>query len=121
MTAFQLLALSFFGALAAATLGAGVGGLVRKRLVVFWLLVWAAGASALVWPSSTALVARALGIGRGADLLLYVSVLAGLAGFFYVYTRFRRLDRQLTLLVRKLAIAHAARPDDAPRPPFEAR
>jgi hypothetical protein len=27
--------------------------------------------------------------------------------FFYVYTRFRRLDRQLTLLVRKLAIQHA--------------
>ena len=43
---------------------------------------------------------------------MYTSVFMSLAGFFYVYTRFRRLDRAFTLLVRQLAIEHPILPDD---------
>ena len=31
--------------------------------------------------------------------------------FFYTYTRFKRVERQLTLLVRRLAIQNAALPN----------
>ena len=79
-----------------------------------WLSIWTLGALAIIWPRSTMLVARWLGIGRGADLLLYSSVLLMLVGFFYVYARFRRLDRQITLLVRRLAIENAEREAQPP-------
>ncbi len=111
MNVFQMLGLGLLGLLAVVTIAAGVRGEVRKRIVAFWLVVWAGGGVVLVWPRSTALVAHALGIGRGADLLLYTSVLMTLTGFFYVYTRFRRLDRQLTMLVRRMAIENPALPD----------
>ena len=71
---------------------------------MFWMLVWIGTGLAALWPRSTMLAARALGIGRGADLIMYCSVFVTLVGFFYIYTRFRRLDRALTLLVRRLAI-----------------
>lgn len=115
MTVFQMLSLAVFAALVVLTLSAGVRGQVRKRIVSFWLLVWIAGATTIAWPRSTALLARALGIGRGADLVLYVSAVTMLVGFFYIYTRFRRMDRQMTLLVRRLAIEHPQHPD-APAP-----
>jgi hypothetical protein len=108
MNLFQGLVLSLFLVLAIVTVSAGVRGLARKRIVTFWLSVWVAGSVAIIWPRSTAVVAHALGIGRGADLLLYSSVLVMFVAFFYVYTRFRKVDRQLTLLVRRLAIQNAA-------------
>lgn len=104
MNMFQGLVLMLFSLLSAVTLSAAFRGMVRKRIAVFWLALWTLGALAIIWPRSTMLIARYLGIGRGADLLLYVSVLLMLVGFFYVYGRFRRLDRDITLLVRRLAI-----------------
>jgi small membrane protein len=109
MTVFQGLVLMLFSLLAAVTLSAAFRGMVRKRIAVMWLAIWTVGAGAIIWPRSTVVVARSLGIGRGADLLLYVSVLLMLVGFFYVYGRFRRLDRQITLLVRRLALDNAER------------
>jgi hypothetical protein len=114
MNLFQTLVLGLFVVLGVLTVSAGFGGKVRKRIVAFWLSVWAVGAYAIVWPHATAVAAHALGIGRGADLLLYSSVLVMFVAFFYVYTRFRRLDRELTLLVRRLAIEGAS--NSAARP-----
>jgi hypothetical protein len=109
MNLFQGLVLALFVVLALFTISAGMRGAVRKRIVVFWLSVWLSGSIAIVWPHSTAVVAHALGIGRGADLLLYSSVLVMFVAFFYVYARFRRLERQITLLVRRLAIQNVAK------------
>lgn len=117
MNAFQYIVLGILAMLAIATFRSGLRGLVRKRIAVFWLLVWSGGAVALLYPQSTAIVARALGIGRGTDLVLYFSVIAMLAGFFYTYGRFRRMDRQLTQLVRALAIENARDPKRPPRGP----
>ena len=118
MNVFQGLVLMLFSLLAALTLSAAVRGLTRKRIAVMWLSIWTLGALAIIWPRSTMLVARWLGIGRGADLLLYSSVLLMLVGFFYIYTRFRRMDHAITLLVRQLAIERAQNAksaDEAPR------
>lgn len=116
MTVFQTLTLLVFAALTVLTVSAGLRGQVRRRIVVFWLLVWVGGATAVAWPRTTVILARALGIGRGADLLLYVSVVGTLVGFFYIYARFRRLDRQMTLLVRRLALLRPELPEPASKP-----
>jgi hypothetical protein len=111
MSWFQYLVVLLLVLLASLTVRAAMRGAVRKRIATFWLLIWAAVGVTSLWPTSTAIMARALGIGRGADLVLYCSVLAMLVGFFYIYTRFRRLDRALTLLVRQLAIENPVPPD----------
>lgn len=121
MNTFQYLLLALFVLLGSATARAGLRGGIRKRMAVFWLMIWIAGAVTAIWPSTTVHVARALGIGRGTDLVLYCSVLMMLVGFFYSYTRFRRLDRSLTLLVRKLAVENPVLPAATPRAPAAER
>jgi hypothetical protein len=107
MSAFQIAGLSLI-AFVVLLIGTGAGrGQLRKRVAAFWILVWCGGALALAWPGLTVRIARALGVGRGTDLLLYCTVLATTWGFFWVYTRMRRVDRQLTQLVRQLAIKNA--------------
>ena len=106
MSVFQILAVLALTMLASSTLRGAARGLIRKRMAVVWMLIWFGAAGAAIWPRGTAVVARAVGIGRGVDLVMYCSVFVMFIGFFYIYTRFRHLDHALTVLVRQLAIEH---------------
>lgn len=118
MTVFQYLVIALLSLLSYATFRAALRGGVRKRIATFWMLVWLGGGVSVLWPEGTVLAARALGIGRGADLVLYCSAFATLSGFFYIYTRFRQLDRALTVLVRQLAVDNPLLPQAA-KPPAD--
>jgi small membrane protein len=120
VSAFQYIVTAVLVLLGWTTVRAAARGGIRKRIATFWLLIWSAVGVAALWPRSTLIVARALGIGRGADLVMYSSVLAMLVGFFYIYTRFRRMDRSLTLLVRRLAVDNPVLPEAGP-PPLDGR
>jgi small membrane protein len=78
-----------------------------KRLILLALV-----ASAIVTilnPDLTTRVANFVGVGRGADLLLYLLI----AVFVYVvvgfYLKFRDVERQLTVLARRQAVDEALR------------
>ena len=104
MSALQTLILLLFVTLAVLTLAAGLRGTAPKRVVAAGLLLWMFGAIATIWPHTVADLAHYLGVGRGADLLLYMTTLSLAVVCFYMYARFRRVERQLTLLVRRLAM-----------------
>jgi hypothetical protein len=105
---FQLLGLA---AIAIAAL-AVVRAVRRHRLApgpgALWIALWIAAGVFIARPEWTALAARRLGIARGADLVFYCGILGGMVGFLVVYLRMRRLESQLTQLVRELALARAA-------------
>ena len=109
MNLFQLLTLS----VVAAVLAAEFLGLCRKsagrKSRLLRIAVWSAAAAAIVDPGIPQAVAIRIGIGRGADLVLYMVVLAFLWGSFYFYSGFVRLERQLTEVVRYVSIQNARR------------
>ncbi|AXH95359.1 DUF2304 domain-containing protein [Ornithinimicrobium avium] len=77
---------------------------VRRLLLVGFVLL---AAAAVLFPRLLTQVAQFLGVGRGADLLLY-----GLTVFFlgYVassYRRMRQVEQQVTTLARELALRRA--------------
>jgi len=84
-------------------------GLVRGVALAARLGLLLATAAAIAWPESTQIVAEWLGIGRGADVVLYLAVLAGVFLSLYFYGRIVRQQRRLTALVRHLAILDARR------------
>jgi len=74
---------------------------------LFILLALVAGFVAVLFPSYTNVVASYLGIGRGADLLLYAFVVFAL---FYVVHQYRRQlwqEKVTTDLARALTLAQA--------------
>ena len=81
----------------------------KKLLLGLFVLVFAV---AVVFPDTLTAVANVLGVGRGADLLLYALVVA----FFFValntYLKFRDLELRNTRLARRIAIMEAARRRD---------
>lgn len=109
MTTFQLITLPALGLVALLTVAAIRRRRLTPRAGLAWLLLWIAAAVSVAFPSILVFFANFLGIGRGADLVLYLSILFMFAGFFAVYLRFRRLDEQLTRIVRHLAIHDATK------------
>jgi hypothetical protein len=77
----------------------------RHRLAAFLgAVVWLAAGTTVLRPDLTITVAKMMGIGRGADLILYMFVVAFLFASFYVYNRMAQLEGVLTSIVRQLAI-----------------
>jgi len=74
-----------------------------------WTLLWVAGLIAVINPNETTEVAKLVGIRRGADLLMYSSVLGFGVGFYVVSLRLRHMSREITLLTREVALLEAER------------
>ncbi len=74
---------------------------IRWLEALMWMLLWG-GIGAVIWrPDATTAVARLVGIGRGADLMIYAAVIGLLIMVFQLHVAHGRIERQLTELVRK--------------------
>lgn len=84
-----------------------------RRLAVRRLLLVATFAAAVVavsFPQLLAELAELLGVGRGADLVLYALVVVFIGNSIAQSAQNRQLQRELTSIARAVAIAHAAPP-----------
>jgi len=103
-----------------------VSGLLFARsypLVGFSLAIASAAAVLPVWrPEWATVAANAMGVGRGADLLLYVWFSISTLLFLVQHLRMMRLEDRLADLVRELAVRQfAANMAGTPEPNGEDR
>jgi hypothetical protein len=119
MNAFQMIVLPIVAILFIERIVAMVRGRAGRRTAFFWSLLWFLAGVSVAWPGMTKALAAKVGIGRGADLVTYCAVLIMFVGFFMTYTRLRRVEANLTRLVRHIAIQDAIIADAPPasRPP----
>jgi hypothetical protein len=107
VTLFQAIFAPLCACAAAAMLWRTARGRSPRRNGFFWTLVWLTAGFLILDPLVTTKIAGWLGIGRGADLLLYVAILTGLAGSFYFYVKHRRLEVMVTEIIRREALRSA--------------
>jgi hypothetical protein len=88
----------------------GAASRLLSRMVI--LAFVASGAVFVVNPEWTNRIAHALGVGRGADLILYLLFPTTITLFLYLYRKNRELHEKLTNLARSIALqqAHPAPP-----------
>lgn len=79
--------------------------LAIRRLLV--LLALTAGVVVVLWPGLLSWLASLVGIGRGADLLFYLAIVAGLIYVVNEYKRSVQLTRANTQLAREIALTEA--------------
>lgn len=78
---------------------------VLYRLIA--LVLFLAAPVLIVFPDFTTVIAHALGVGRGTDLLLYFSLVSGIYVVLLLYLRIRELDQKITELTRAIALRDA--------------
>lgn len=82
----------------------------RNKLPIHIMTVFVligAGAAAIIFPNMTQDAADLVGVGRGTDLVLYMSIVVVMFVLLHYYTKFVELQRQLTEVTRELAILRA--------------
>lgn len=89
----------------------GAKGLAIRRLTMLGILL--GGIVAVMFPDITNTIARMLGVGRGADLLLYGFLIVFVAYTLSTSAHLRRIDRQISELTRELAVSRAEPPTAA--------
>lgn len=104
MLAFQIFADIFcFYALTRVVKRMRTGALARSW-GIFWLVFWLGAGTAVSLPWTTSLLASRLGVTRGVDLVIYVSVL----GLFYIsfkmMVKVEKLETLITKLTREIAL-----------------
>lgn len=110
MTNFQIGALLLIACAIGATLLQRGRGRISTRVASGWIALWGAAAIAIARPEVTRIVANALGIARGADLVFYLAILGMFIAFFLVHLRLRRFESELTRIVRELALRSPREP-----------
>ena len=104
MTVIQIVLTLFaaFGFLAA------VSGFRRGRLgfrqLLLWTLLWGAIVAVVLRPETASEAARRLGVGRGADVVVYCAIAALFYLQFRLFARVEDQERQITELARQLAL-----------------
>lgn len=96
------------GVLLAVFLASGASARVRagRRLLFIAMILVFIGAA--LQPDAVTAVARAVGVGRGADLVLYILATAFLYLVLFIYQKFKDQERRLAEVVRQLALVEAS-------------
>ncbi len=111
MSPFQWIALP---TLACLLLGEIVLRLSGRSHGLAWIVrscLWLMAGVAIYYPNALTTISKTIGIDRGTNLVLYLLVFAVLAISFYFYARSVRLERQLTQVIRHIAIKEAQHGD----------
>ena len=80
------------------------GGSIRFGALLFWLSIWIIAIVAIFYPEETTRIARMLGIGRGVDIIVYLSI----AILFYLVFRLNvyleDIRTQISQLIREVSL-----------------
>lgn len=79
-------------------------GVVTRSWLFFWILFWLAAGVVAVLPQTADAVARLVGVGRGADAVIYASLIAIFYLIFRLYVKIEQVEGEITRLVRKLSM-----------------
>ncbi len=100
----QILLVVFFLFALVKVIGRFKAGDITVGNMIWWSLFWVSAGIVALLPNSSAYFAKLAGIGRGADLVVYVS----LAGIFFIIFRqmikIELMNKDITKLTRKIAL-----------------
>ena len=77
---------------------------MRQQLRLFRFVVWLLATALILYPQLASMLAHALGIGRGTDLVIYAFMLCTICVLFHLYGKQFILSRNLVELARREAL-----------------
>lgn len=89
---------------------------LSRAEALLWSAAWIAAGVVVLRPDLATAFASLLGVGRGADAVIYVAVIALFYLVFRIFLRIDKIERDVTLLVRKEGLAERERRKERERP-----
>ena len=79
---------------------------ITSRELIIWAIFWSLVAVATIVPKKTDTFAQWLGVERGADLLVYISIIVLFFMVFKIIVKLEKIDRDITGVVRNVSLAN---------------
>ncbi len=79
---------------------------------VVWTIFWFMVGFVVILPETTSLVANFVGVGRGVDLVIYISILILFYLSFRILVRLDKIEKDVTKVVRKIALSKGEKEKD---------
>ncbi len=81
---------------------------LKKELTVkefvLWVLFWIGAGFIVIWPDTSSYLAMLLGVGRGADLVIYLSLVLVFYLLFRIFVRIEKIERDITKIISHIAL-----------------
>lgn len=77
---------------------------LTKRFFLTWTTFWILSLGAILHPDLLSTIAKTVGIGRGVDLAVYLSIIIIFYLIYKIMVKQSNLDEKLTKLIRENAI-----------------
>ena len=68
---------------------------------LIWIVIWTSIIIVVFVPKITQIPAKILGIGRGVDALVYLSIVVILYSVYRIYAKIEKIEQDITTLVRE--------------------
>lgn len=70
----------------------------------FWIVIWLAALVGVILPGTTTQLASYFGVGRGVDVIVYISLALLFYLVFRIYVMIEDIRHEITFLIRQLAL-----------------
>lgn len=77
---------------------------VLLKQLIGWLVIWLVAIVVVIWPDLTVRLANFVGVGRGSDLVIYLSIIFLFYTIFRLLLRIENMEKNLTKVVRETAL-----------------
>lgn len=78
--------------------------ILSPKTALFWFLIWTAAAFGILLPTTTTNLAAIVGVGRGVDVIVYVSLALLFYLVFRLFVLVEDLRHEITYLIREIAL-----------------
>ena len=76
---------------------------INNKELIFWSTVWVSIIIVSVFPNLTQILSNFFGIGRGADIMIYISIIVLFYLMFRLYVKTEKINQDITKIVREIA------------------
>src|SRR3990167_7350800 len=81
---------------------------LSTQMAFFWVLIWLAALVGILLPKTTTKIASFFGVGRGVDVIVYISLALLFYLVFRIYVMIEDLRHEITFLIRQLALQNSS-------------
>ncbi len=80
---------------------------INLSTFAMWLIIWISVGIVFWKPDLSTTLAHYLGIGRGSDLMIYISIITIFYMLFKIFSHINKIETQITKIAREIALITA--------------
>lgn len=84
--------------------------IISFQIAIFWSILWLGAFAGIVSPQTTTRVAGYFGVGRGVDVIVYISLALLFYLVFRIYVMIEDIRHEITEIIRIVALKKTSKP-----------